>query len=509
MPGEVIPLKVTIQHCRVVRSLHGIIATLYRQARTDMHPNLALGPAGRAGDQKYEDYYPRSRTGLGGMSLSAAGSSQVWRKDLSQTFAPLYIDPQTMSAEVKVSIRVPEDVFPSIRTAPGEMISFKYFVEVIIDIHGRLASHDRPFPSLQMTAVQPAIGETPLAGEHDDRTRNAVTAWGQNCIDTTQIRREKNAITCLCDVVVGTVGSVKAQGKQRQLAGTDMDVPMSTSSQSRPVTTRLSSRDQQWSDDRRSSGGDYAGREPPYIDTYGVAAQETDDHHSLENCSHGGRLPRLHVDGHDQGHEPHHGRAGRFRAVSPIESLGEADLPEKERLRRAEARLLPSQPPGAQENPSASDEAPSAPLLPEEDYHPPRPAQRASNRGTYINTVTHDADMLSPPYSKSHRPASGGGEALPIQVSREADEAIAVSPTILQDDKQELQRRLLQARASAPPEQVGSTPDDEMAGPTAPVFGAASEVQRPERGQGNRRVSRGTLTESPSAGEEGLPRYER
>jgi len=473
-----------------------------------MHPNLPLGPASKAGDQKYEDYYPRSRTGLGGMSLSAAGSSQVWRKDLSQTFAPLYIDPQTMSAEVKVNVRVPEDVFPSIRTAPGEMISFKYFVEVIIDIHGRLANHDRPFPSLQMTAVQPAVGETPLVDEHDDRTRNAVTAWGQNCIDTTQIRREKNAITCLCDVVVGTLGSVKAQGKRRQLAAADTGVPMSTSSRSRPVATRISSRDRQWSDDRRSSGGDYTRREPPLVDMYEEPAQGRYDHHGPENGSNRQRLPTRHSDRDDQRHVPHHERAQLFRAVSPMESLGEADLPEKERLRRAEARLLPSQPPGAQEYLSASHEAPSAPLLPEEDYHLPSPMHRALNGG-YADTVTHDADMLSPPYSISHRPASGGGEALPLQAARAANDSMAVSPMELQDDKHELQRRLLRARASAPPGQVDLTPPNDMAGPSAPAFEVAGEAPRPERRQGLRRFSRGTLTESPSAGEEGLPRYER
>ncbi|RAL63135.1 hypothetical protein DID88_004217 [Monilinia fructigena] len=80
---------------------------------------------------KHEEYYPKSKTGLGGLSLSSAGSTSVFRKDLSQTFAPLIVDPTTLTAQVTASVRVPEDCFPTICGVPGQMVNFKYQVEVI------------------------------------------------------------------------------------------------------------------------------------------------------------------------------------------------------------------------------------------------------------------------------------------------------------------------------------------------------------------------------------------
>ena len=101
-----------------MKSLHGVIITLYRQARVDLHPAIPIGPTEKGKEGKYEDYYPRSVTGLGGLSLSGAGSSHVFRKDLSQTVLPLIVDPNTLTADVTGKVGVPEEAFPTIATVP-------------------------------------------------------------------------------------------------------------------------------------------------------------------------------------------------------------------------------------------------------------------------------------------------------------------------------------------------------------------------------------------------------
>lgn len=530
VPGESVPLKVTIQHCKVVRSLHGIIVTLYRQARTDMHPNLPLGPAGRAEDAKYEDYYPRSRTGLGGMSLSAAGSSQVWRKDLSQTFAPLYIDPLTKSAEVKVGVRVPDDVFPSIRSAPGEMISFKYFVEVIIDIHGRLANQDRGFPSLNMTMVQPTIGETPISDFNDERQMNAVTAWGSNCIDTTQIRREKNAITCLLDLTVGTLGSIKSHGKQRQSAdgadGTLSSPALSRTAAYRPQAVSLTEPGRQ---EERDWNGNMSPKPIPsdsYHPYHEPYADETYDgyngYNGYDHEGYGDDYPYDASDAHypyPYGyHEYHHGYAGQMpylQTFPPAESLGEEDLPEKERLRRAEARLLPSQPPLSQEYFSSSEHAPSAPMLPNDGYLTV-PQYGYQYNGTYTPS------LLSPPASngaESYRRNSSNGSAS-VRPSFETDGAphtpeTRLAPVVNGPEATAGEQEYEEAHVTSWPAHAITSQDDGAGSVVSPVESCEEGSARTATPQGYgspraaRRYSRGMLTESPSAGEEGLPRYER
>jgi hypothetical protein len=82
LPGDNLPLKISIKHTKVIKSLHGIIITLYRQGRIDSAPPLSLfvDPKGKAAEKmKHEEYYPKSKTGLGGLSLSSAGSSSLFR----------------------------------------------------------------------------------------------------------------------------------------------------------------------------------------------------------------------------------------------------------------------------------------------------------------------------------------------------------------------------------------------------------------------------------------------
>src|SRR5438034_2343678 len=173
LPGDALPIKVSINHTKPIRSPNGIIITFYRQGRIDMHPAIPVGTPEKGKKPVYEDYYPRSRTGLGGLSFGATRSSSVFRKDLSQAFAPLIIDPSTMKAVVKASIKIPEDTFPTITRVPGGMISFRYYVEVVMDLRGKLG-----LPRLNMMTASNNYNCSP-GGQVTglpDRGRSPITA---------------------------------------------------------------------------------------------------------------------------------------------------------------------------------------------------------------------------------------------------------------------------------------------------------------------------------------------
>ena len=42
--GDTIPIKVDVSHTKHIKSMYGVIITLYRLARVDLHPALPLGP---------------------------------------------------------------------------------------------------------------------------------------------------------------------------------------------------------------------------------------------------------------------------------------------------------------------------------------------------------------------------------------------------------------------------------------------------------------------------------
>ena len=64
LPGDTLPLRISIDHMRPVKTMQGLIITIFRQGRIDTHPALPIGSES-SGKKRYEDYYPRSRTGLG------------------------------------------------------------------------------------------------------------------------------------------------------------------------------------------------------------------------------------------------------------------------------------------------------------------------------------------------------------------------------------------------------------------------------------------------------------
>jgi hypothetical protein len=186
-----------------------------------------------------------------------------------------------------------------------------------------------------------------------------------------------------------------------------------------------------------------------------------------------------------------------------------SQLSEKELARRAEERLLPSQPPGMEQQAVEGAHEPTAPYLPGEHvpdaYAAPTPAyeSRPSAPATSSSFQTPHSDMSSP--APEYFPVAGPSNHVPI-----------TRPT---DDKQEMQRRQLEAEASAPPvDDDGSrtgdaqTPSDVTATaqlPSAPS--APPQVSPNEDGDDTLVPSEAALnhdSHAEASGASDLPRYE-
>ena len=189
--GDHISVRIVVNHIKQVKSLYGVIITFFRHARVDLQPDRTSAQRGQGSSQQ-EDVYPRSLTGLSGLSLSNAGSVHVFRKDLSQVMVPLLVDPQTLNAEMTAKVRVPDDAFPTISNVPGAMISFRYYVEAVLDIQGKLAGLDRGFGSLQSGAPPEHV----VLADAGDRDRAMQSALGQTVVDTLPVRRDREVVHC-------------------------------------------------------------------------------------------------------------------------------------------------------------------------------------------------------------------------------------------------------------------------------------------------------------------------
>lgn len=217
LAGDSFPVRISINHNTAVKTMQGIIITLYRQGRIDTHPAIPLGPQRRGENPKYEDYYPKSLTGLGGLSLTSAGSSRSFRQDLNQIFAPIIVDPQSLTAVISTSIQAPVHLFPTIACVPGQMVSFKYYVEVVVDLRAKIGSQDRIRPHLSMTSgLQHGYGDAKMTRiEGSDGVSYAATA-GFNYLVTDQLRRTKGVVFTRTEIIVGTKDSSRKRQKQRE-----------------------------------------------------------------------------------------------------------------------------------------------------------------------------------------------------------------------------------------------------------------------------------------------------
>ncbi|PGH03939.1 hypothetical protein GX51_03775 [Blastomyces parvus] len=437
VPGDVLPVKITIQHTKPIRSPNGIIITLYRQGRIDFHPAIPVGHTDQ-GKPVFEDYYPKSRTGLGGLSFGATRSSSVFRKDLSQIFAPLIVDPVTLTATVKTSIRIPEDTFPTITHVPGSMISFRYYLEVVMDLRGKLAGQDRFIPRLNMMTGSSNYNYSPNGQilTLSEKGRNPITSpWASNILDTDQVRREKSVVACVFEVVIGS----KDSGK-RQPQASDANL----TGDSHPVTPQaVQPNDAPELDDQHSYAHQYDSHDYTYENGY----------QNDEVSAWRGRPP--------ESQPPY---PPRF--IPP--ALPEEAVDEKTRLRRAEETLLPSGP--SQDDPveggpsTATPFAASAPIFSEVDSSFGSPTSRFTsqfpNRDSPASAPSIDTITLAP--------RSNVNNVSPSPPTSPSSNDAARTRNAPVDDKQELERQRLLAQASSP-ELEQSHSMDEMIAPNAPI----------------------------------------
>ncbi|KAI4105023.1 MAG: hypothetical protein LQ339_003640 [Xanthoria mediterranea] len=399
LPGDVISVKVSINQGQHFRNPRGIILTLYRECHIDLHPAIPLGSRQDGKKQRYEDYYPRSRTGLGGLSLSSAGSSRVFRQDINQKTTALYVDTQTLAADVKASLPVPEGVFPTISSVPGAMIDFKYYLETIIDLRGKSAIQERILPRLSMVNPVTSFGpvESRFGPEEGYNTQPQLNP-GLSFFETSQIRRDKGVVTHVSEIVVGTMDSHRSRLKVNR-----------PETHVRPSRRLCRGRSSVTVSDAHD-GWYESGRVHPY-------AEHTDQ-------SFDGYPENSHTIDFAPAHD-----------ISPPEVEDQMD--EKTRLRRAEELLLPSSP--LQESGGESSwrehgaRQPTAPVPFDEDelpeFDPPGPSAPAYDRR--VMTFAQDAG------ASTSQSSDGVGEQ--DDGSHEPME-----------DKQELERRRLQAQTSSP-----------------------------------------------------------
>ncbi|KZF24796.1 hypothetical protein L228DRAFT_245815 [Xylona heveae TC161] len=421
--GDLLPVRITINHTKPVKSLHGVIITLYRQGRIDPQPDTPLVFSGKEADKvKHDEYFPKSKTGLGGLSLSSANYSSVFRKDLSQTFAPLIVDPRTLTAVIKASVRVPEDAFPTI-SVPGGIMSFKYYIEVVLDLGGKLAGQERFMPPLGMIGVPLGTGgSSPGLSRAEDTTGGALAAWAGSIVDTDHIRREKSVVSCLFEVVVGTKDTERHKKKREAARQRQWEEQTSAN---HPGDN---------SDGRRDGEEGFDWEMPGRTSSQDGVVETIADSHSHQQTP-----PPLDVPQSDP---------NEVSVPTPIPAEFEDGLDEKERMRRAEARLLPSQPSDFDERAGAphQDVEPSAPDM----FHHPdiRPFEQYN-----FSEDDYFAGPSMPPVSldEMHPPHEE-----PFSAPGYDEYAQATTPTAT-DDKHEIERRRLQAEASAPDD----FPDDE------------------------------------------------
>lgn len=447
LPGDTLPIVVTINHCKQVRSAQGIIITLYRQGRIDLHPAIPIGSTTGGKKPVYEDCYPRSRTGLGGLTLGTSRTSSTFRKDLSQTFAPLIVDPSNMTAVVKTSIRVPEDAFPTITRVPGAMINFRYYVEVVVDLRGKITSPDRFIPRFNMVSGGSTFSPSGQILNPADANGTGITAnWAGNILDTDQVRREKGVISVAFEVVVGTRDSQRGQNTTERTPSTTAEstAPQVPSTVLNPVD----------------------GEEWPEASPMANAHGEYGAH---DNYDYG--FPEEAYSEYPEDYTQ------QFPPMGPMMAHPEVEEPvdEKTRVRRHEEALLPSRPPDEDEaGPSNAEmNVPTAPVLPD-DHH------------------LQDYQHLPSPGANGVPHTVRSAESLQTVVIN-GTTAVPSEPAAPSDDKQELERQRLMQQASAPSAPPIEPSNNESGeGPSAPVFDEDDQ-----------------LVGGTAHADESLPRYQR
>lgn len=465
LPGDTVSVRVTVQHIKRIKSMAGVIVTLFRQGKIDSSPPPSLFTDMMTKEDqrrsKKEEAYPRSRIALGGLSLSSSSSTSVFRKDLDQNTAPLIVNPATLQTSVTVSVKLPDDSFPTIRGVPGDMVAFRYQVEVIVDLGERLSNQFQGSQSSRFGQIG--------TSNYDGKSNSYSPRRGSNIANTTPLRREKGVISVTMETVVGTVDS--SQGR----AGKRVSPP------SRTFSVGLSDDDDAYHTEYSQYEDSHWGT--PFVNGQSSSSYFVPQHNSHRNYG-GPPPPRSQPPTPAGPSQPYpyqengHLDEATPAYIPPPQLPDQQNMSDKERIRQAETRLLPSEPSAAE--PSSAADSASAPDIYDAE----------------------DTPRLC--HARPNVPRNNSGEGPSAPTEEDTSTASNVQPV---EDKQELQRQFLLAEASAPPDvpdgsgvsALDMAPD---AQPSAPVLGHEDEYQ----GYG---VGVGTSNPRDRQHNEQLPAYER
>lgn len=155
LKGDTIALNIQVSHVKPIKNMKGTIATLYRLSRFNS-----------------EEVAPQS-----------------FRKDLCQTISPLLVDPRSLSYKISTRLRIPADTFPTIKSAGP--VSFRYFVEVVLDLNGRTT-----------------VWQGGTAASDIEAANYFSIESGGEAMETEALKREKGAHCVVFEVIIGTKDTI-------------------------------------------------------------------------------------------------------------------------------------------------------------------------------------------------------------------------------------------------------------------------------------------------------------
>lgn len=209
--GELIPIKLNIHHLKKIQDTKGIIVTLVRVCRLDYGP-----------DGLYESF----------------------RKDLLQLIIPLFVDPATFQLEINTSLRVPPDAFPTISGCP--MVSFQYFIEVMLNLSGKSLSVDGPseHPKSNLAPSQDDMLSAGPGISPNNQGNYTYHAYQNRSefINTDKFKRLKKFLQITSEVVIGTHRldrlpiAASPDGQHGVVNGTNRSSATSSSNSASPST---------------------------------------------------------------------------------------------------------------------------------------------------------------------------------------------------------------------------------------------------------------------------------
>lgn len=315
--GELIPVKLNINHLKKVQDLSGIIVTLVRVCRLDNGPE---------------------------------GLFESFRKDLQQLVLPLYVDPVTFKSEITTSVRVPADAFPTILGCP--IVSFQYFVEVLVNLSGKSipiegAEHLGPTEESgfdgQSRAGTPSNGASNVSDYKFSFNFHSGSAINQKersaFVNTDKYKRMKKFLQLTTEVVIGT---------HRLEDHTENEEPETTNPSLGNSLSPLSVRSLFLGSNGSPAVFSQPGMSPSHMSAAALVTPNvhprTSNVHSTGSTSENLSTPPYSQD-ENQAEVPNYEEiSGPSRAPDQVPIPDLSHLSEKDQMRAHEASLMPSEP---------------------------------------------------------------------------------------------------------------------------------------------------------------------